>query len=194
MFKPHFRPKGYEGSVEEHLPRVQNAIAKAITQAQKGFTYDTLRLDRPSLKALAAILTEFAEDLHCEIGIWQNLERANTEFFGTPLPFQIEPRTAFPQVAISTTRLLHFLSGGLSTVHSRSAPQSNPHRPGSCRASRRRSLTREVRQSPQGLGNQAFPADSQQVRLGSQTKAGLARHRVVLSPGLLPAVHWRAER
>ncbi len=109
MFKPQFRPKGYEGSVEEHLPRVQNAIAKALTQAQKGFTYDTLRLDRPSLKALAAILTEFAEDLHCEIGIWQNLERANTEFFGTPLPFQIEPRTAFPQAAISTTRLLHFL-------------------------------------------------------------------------------------
>ncbi len=104
-----FRPKGYEGSVEPHLPKVQNALAKALTQAQKGLTHDTLRLDRPSLKALAAMLTEFAEDLHCEIGIWRSLERANTEFFGTPLPFQIEPRTAFPQAAISTTRLLHFL-------------------------------------------------------------------------------------
>jgi len=109
MSKLLFRPKGYAGSVEPHLPKVQNAIAKALTLAQKGLSHDTLRLDRPSLEALAAMLTEFAEDLHCEIGIWRSLERSNTEFFGTPLPFRFEPGTAFPQDAISPTRLQHFL-------------------------------------------------------------------------------------
>jgi len=81
----------------------------ALAQAQKGLSYDTLRLDRKHLKALAEILVEFAENLHCEIGIWRTLERFNTEFFGTRLPFLFEPGIAFPQDAISPTRLQHFL-------------------------------------------------------------------------------------
>src|SRR5208282_3737256 len=109
MSKLPFRPEGPEGSVEQYLPKVQNAIVKALTQAQKGLSHDTLRLDRPNLKTLAGILVEFVEDLHCEIGIWRSLERYNTEFFGTPLPFLFEPRTVFPLDAISPTRLQHFL-------------------------------------------------------------------------------------
>lgn len=109
MSKLPFRPEGHEGSVEQYLPKVQNAIVKALTQAQKGLSHDTLRLDRPYLKALAAILVEFVEDLHCEIGIWRSLERYNTEFFGTLLPFLFEPKTALPLDAISPTRLQHFL-------------------------------------------------------------------------------------
>ena len=109
MSKLPFRPEGHEGSVEQYLPKVQNAVVKALTQAQKGLPHDTLRLDRPRLKALAGILVEFVEDLHCEIGIWRSLERYNTEFFGTPLPFLFEPRAAFALDAISPTRLQHFL-------------------------------------------------------------------------------------
>jgi len=104
-----FRPEGHEGSVEQYLPKVQNAILKALTQAQKGLSHDTLRLDRPYLKAMAGILVEFVEDLHCEIGIWRSLERYNAEFFGTLLPFLFEPRTLFPLDSISPTRLQHFL-------------------------------------------------------------------------------------
>ncbi len=109
MSKLPFRPEGHKGSVEQYLPKVQNAVVKALTQAQKGLSHDTLRLDRPHLKALAGILVEFVEDLHCEIGIWRGLERYNTEFFGTLLPFLFEPRTAFALDAISPTRLQHFL-------------------------------------------------------------------------------------
>jgi len=109
MSKLRFLPEGNEGSLEPHLSKVQNAIAKALTQAQKRLSHDTLRLDRPSLKALAAMLVEFAEDLHCEIGIWRTLERFNTEFFGTHLPFLFEQRALFPQDAISPSRLQHLL-------------------------------------------------------------------------------------
>ncbi|HKI17366.1 MAG TPA: hypothetical protein VKA15_05780, partial [Isosphaeraceae bacterium] len=77
MSKLLFRPKGSESSVEPYLPKVQNAMAKALTQAQKRFNHDTLKLDGRSLKDLAAMLTEFAEDIHCEIGIWRSLERSN---------------------------------------------------------------------------------------------------------------------
>jgi hypothetical protein len=109
MSKLLFRPEGYEGSLEPHFPKVENALAKALTHAQKGLAHDTLKLGRPALKALAAMLVEFAEDLHCDIGIWRSLERFNTEFFGTNVPFLLEPGVAFPQDAITRTRLQHFL-------------------------------------------------------------------------------------
>ena len=189
MSKLPYRPEGHEGSVEQYLPKVQNTIVKALTQAQKGLSYDTLRLDRPHLKALAGILVEFVEDLHCEIGIWRSLDRYNTEFFGTPLPFLFEPRTAFPLDAISPTRLQHFLW----VLYPQLIPDlflvPRPHRPGSSGANRRRSLTGAVRRSPQGLGRQALPGDPPQARLGSQAKADLARHRIVSLPHFLPAVH-----
>jgi hypothetical protein len=109
MTKLPFRPEGYEGLLDPYLPKVQNAVATALTRAQKGLSYDTLRLDRPDLKAAVTMLVELAEDLHCEIGIWRSLERFNTEFFGTNLPFLLEPGVAFPQNAITRTRVQHFL-------------------------------------------------------------------------------------
>lgn len=109
MSKLPCRPEGYEGSLEPYLPKVQNAMVKALTQAQKGFAYDTLRLDRLDLKTVVTMLVELAEDLYCEIGIWRSLERFNTEFFGTNLPFLLEPGVAFPQDAITRTRVQHFL-------------------------------------------------------------------------------------
>jgi hypothetical protein len=87
-------PEGYEGFVEPHLPRVQNAIAKSLTLALKTLSNNTLKLNKPSLNTLAAMLVEFAADLHCEIGIWRSLERFNTEFFDAPLPFRFEQRTS----------------------------------------------------------------------------------------------------
>jgi len=109
MSKLKSRPKGYEGSLEPCLPKVQNAIVKALVQSRKSLSHDTLKLDRPLLEVLAAILVEFAEDLHCEIGIWRALERNNREVFGTPLPFVSEQMTLLPPEAISPTRLQHFL-------------------------------------------------------------------------------------
>jgi hypothetical protein len=109
MSKLQFRPEGYKGLVEQDLPRVQHALDEALAQAQKGLRHDTRRLDRPALKTLAAILVEFAEDLHCEIGIWQALKRSQTEFFGTPLPFVIDPSASPPLDGIRAARLQYFL-------------------------------------------------------------------------------------
>jgi Protein of unknown function (DUF3843) len=109
MAKLHFRPQGYEGSLEPRLPKVYRAMSKALAEAQKGLSFDTLRLDRPSIKDLTAVLVDFAEDLHCEIGIWRSVEQFNTKFFGTRLPFALEPGTSVAGDAISTARVQHFL-------------------------------------------------------------------------------------
>ena len=126
MSKQLVLPEDYEGSVEPHLPKVQNAIAKSLTLALKGLTHNTLKLNRPSLNALAAMVVEFAADLHCEIGIWRSLERFNTEFFGTPLPFRSEQKTLFARKRFPRA------TPGLPlcrvfTVHSQSAPSSRPY-------------------------------------------------------------------
>jgi Protein of unknown function (DUF3843) len=109
MSKQQFRPEGFEGSVEEYLPEIQNSLTRTLARAQQDLTHDTLKLARPYLKTLAAILVEFAEDLHCGMGIWHSLERYNLEFFGTPLPFDAEAGAILPPGEISPARVRHLL-------------------------------------------------------------------------------------
>src|SRR4051794_9058682 len=96
MSKLSFRPEGFRGSVEAHLPGMQEALSKRLARVQKDFIHDTLKLEKQLLKALAAILVEFAEDLHCGIGIWRSLEQYHQKFFGTPLPFPLEAGATLP--------------------------------------------------------------------------------------------------
>ncbi len=103
------RPEGFHGALDDHLPRIQDRLVRSLAAAQKDFAHDTLKLPRPALKALAGVLVEFAEDLHAGIGIWRSLERSNEEFFGTPLPFLLEPGADLPPEAISPARVQHLL-------------------------------------------------------------------------------------
>lgn len=82
---------------------------RTLTKAQEGFVHATLKLARPDLKTLAAILVEFAEDLHCGIGIWRSLERYNREFFATPLPLIPAAEADRPPGEISPPRVRHLL-------------------------------------------------------------------------------------
>jgi hypothetical protein len=109
MSKLPFRPEGFNGPVEDHLPRTQTALMRTLTKAQKDLTHDTLKLASPYLKTLSAILVEFAEDLHCGIGIWHSLERYHREFFGTPLPVIPGAEADSPPVEISPSRVRHLL-------------------------------------------------------------------------------------
>ena len=91
------RPEGFEGEADARLPGIQDALRKSLARVQKDLTRGTLKLARPDLKTLAALLVEFGEDLHCGVGIWRTLERYHREFFGTPLPFLVEPGTELPR-------------------------------------------------------------------------------------------------
>ena len=104
-----FRPQGFEGVVEPLFGRAQYAITKALSRAQQVFSSRTLRLEKRALKAVAALLIELAEDLHCDVGIWRALERSHTELFGTELPFQSETTAAPSRDAICPARIQHFL-------------------------------------------------------------------------------------
>jgi len=68
-----------------------------------------LRLSNSKPEELASVLVEFAEDVHNNIGIWSSLERYNTEFVGTPLPFVPQPKEDRGQEAINEHRVQHLL-------------------------------------------------------------------------------------
>lgn len=105
------RPEGFHGALDDHLPRIQDGLVRSLSAVQKDLAHDTLKLPRPALKTLAGVLVEFAEDLHAGIGLWRSLEQSNREFFGTPLPFRLEPGADLPPEAITPARVQHLLWG-----------------------------------------------------------------------------------
>ena len=56
-----------------------------------GIESDTLLLGEDAIDDLTIALTELAEDLHSDAGIWRSLEAYNREFFGVPLPLLCKP-------------------------------------------------------------------------------------------------------
>ena len=59
---------------------IQTAVVQELDQDAEGVhPRHAESLHDRCLKTLAAVLVEFAEDLHCGIGIWHSLERSNRE-------------------------------------------------------------------------------------------------------------------
>lgn len=107
-FRTH-RPVGHVGKGDEYLSRVFEDLERVIAKLQQSFEHDTLRLRYKERENLAAVLAEFAEDLHNGIGIWASLERYNGEFLGTPLPFVGDNRDDLGEEPISERRTRHLL-------------------------------------------------------------------------------------
>ena len=102
------RPNGYKGQADSRLPRVVRQLRQTLAEAQRGFSHDALRLDAHALDELAAILVDFAEDLHSGTGIWEAYEHYNTEFFGTSLP--LTPKEGSGSgTGLRPNRFRHFL-------------------------------------------------------------------------------------
>ena len=107
-FESH-RPQGYIRKGDRYLPQLAEGLKQVLIRAQESLAYNTLYLPSRKLEELATVLVEFAEDINNDIGIWNSLERYNTEFFGTPLPFVVEPKEDMGQEAINEHRIQHLL-------------------------------------------------------------------------------------
>lgn len=104
-----YRPSGFRGKGDQRLPPLARRLRQVLSETQRGFTYDTLRLDQEGLVQLAGVLVEFAEDLHNDIGIWQAYERYNEELFGTPLPMTRLGSAVNAENEFHCDRFRHFL-------------------------------------------------------------------------------------
>ena len=103
------RPKGYEGKGDSHLPQIVRQLRRILSDMQRDFAHDTLRLPSDAIGELAGILVDFAEDLHNGIGIWAAYERYNAEFFGTALPLTSGESGGDPGTGFHPDRFRHFL-------------------------------------------------------------------------------------
>ena len=79
-----YRPPGYIAKGDKYLPHLATELEHVLAKSYQSLKYDTLHLSNSKLEELASVLVEFAEDIHNNIGIWNSLERYNTEFFDTP--------------------------------------------------------------------------------------------------------------
>ncbi len=103
------RPVGYISEGDKYLPHLVTELERVLAKTQQSLKYDTLQLSDSKLENLAGVLVEFAEDVHNNIGIWDNLERYNTKFFDTPLPFVLQNKEDMGQAEINEHRIQHFL-------------------------------------------------------------------------------------
>jgi len=103
-----FRPPSPPGRGDKYLREVAHDVQRVIRSSQRDFQFDTMRLDPAGLAELSAILAEFAEDLHNDIGIWRTYENCNRRWFGSPLPISDGSEEAAPS-AISADRVRHLL-------------------------------------------------------------------------------------
>lgn len=104
-----YRPQGYKGGIDSHLPQVVNELHRLLFKTQQSISQDYLHLKNPNLQELAGILVGFAADIHCDIGIWKCYEQYNRELFGTPLPFTSDHDFEEPLSGIHLERIRHLL-------------------------------------------------------------------------------------
>lgn len=81
-----FRPNDFIGSGDKHLYPLITKLSKIISQLEKKYFFDTLKLDKNQNFIMSNLLIEFAEDLHNDIGLWKSIEYYNNSMFNTPLP------------------------------------------------------------------------------------------------------------
>lgn len=104
------RPSGPKREGDSRLRSVAKRLRDVIADTQRSFGRRDLRLVSQGVHALAEILTEFAEDLHNDIGMWSAYESHNMRCFGTPLPITFKcDQTEVLAAGIDVNRVHHFL-------------------------------------------------------------------------------------
>ena len=103
------RPGGYIGENDRKLEDIFQGLKHLVLGTQRHLNYPTLRLPPKTIKIFCAALTEFAEDLHCGIGIWDAYEQFNQEFFHNPLPLTPCSEYMDGRNLINRSRIHHFI-------------------------------------------------------------------------------------
>jgi hypothetical protein len=105
------RPEGFSGKGDWELRSTARKVREAILNAQKNYQRESLIFEKQWPTVLAELLTEFAEDLHNDIGIWKVYEEHNQGLFGEPLPLTRQADGAALPQGLCKARVHHFLWG-----------------------------------------------------------------------------------
>jgi len=109
MQYPAYRPQGYQGRMDSHLPQMVRDLHRFLSDVQRSVSQKCLRFRDEELDDLAGILVDFAADVHGGTGIWGSYERYNVDLFGTPLPLTADDNLPESLGGIHQERVRHFL-------------------------------------------------------------------------------------
>ena len=106
------RPRGFTGRGDKYLGDIIQELRRVLRKAQKEFVFDSCRLPDGTWIEVAALLVEWAEDIHNNIGLWRTVETHQQKCFGTPLPLIVG---ASPPVELRgfDPRRIQFLLAGV---------------------------------------------------------------------------------
>ncbi len=86
-----YRPSNYPSPTDHKLNAISQKLGRFLRKNESMFLGNYLT-DDARWQQFAIMITEFAEDVWCEVGMWKALEGFNQQTFGNPLPFS-KPET-----------------------------------------------------------------------------------------------------
>lgn len=104
-----FRPQGYRSTSDKKLADISKKLQKLLNEDTSNLVTFHLSSDNARLQQTAIMITEFAEDVWWDIGMWRALEQFNQETFGNPLPFSKPETTKLSDSPFDKYRLRHLL-------------------------------------------------------------------------------------
>jgi hypothetical protein len=94
---PSARPPGFTGRGDKYLGEIAQELRRVLWKTQKNFVFPSCRLPDDVWTDVSALLVEWAEDVHNDIGLWRTVETHQRQYFGTPLPLIVD---ASPEVEL----------------------------------------------------------------------------------------------
>jgi hypothetical protein len=92
------RPQAIHLEEEKFLFPLIVEIERLIKKTQFQYRNETIKLGKYQRQVLAALIIEFAEDLHNNIGLWDSVEYYNKQLFNTPLPLFVNNENEIKQL------------------------------------------------------------------------------------------------
>jgi len=80
------RPPGATGRGDKYLGEIAQELRRVLWKTQKGFISASCRLPDVAWSDISALLVEWAEDVHNDIGLWRTVETHQRQCLGTSLP------------------------------------------------------------------------------------------------------------
>ena len=110
-----YRPDFTNSSEINRLAKLASPLMDQLDQIVDDFNSDKINRDvfdvaDAQFSELGMALTEMADDLHADSGLWRSLESCNTTLFGTPLPGIFRPSDS-PLTRFDARRFQFFLEG-----------------------------------------------------------------------------------
>jgi hypothetical protein len=87
------RIPGFTGRGDKYLGDIARELRRVLWKTQNIFSLPSCRLPDAAWSDVAAMLVEWAEDIHNDIGLWRAVEAHQRQCFGTPLPLILDAGT-----------------------------------------------------------------------------------------------------